>query len=74
MESYLKQQGTLRGEKISIGCWEKFFKHNPIFSLRSGDSTAGVRMEAINRENLDNYFDLLRSVFDDLTLTSFQSL
>ena len=71
VESYLKQQGTLRGGKISNGWWEKFLKRNPTLSLRSGDSTAGVRMEAINRENLDNYFDLLRSVFDDFDFDKF---
>ena len=32
---------------------------------------AGVRMEAINRDSLDNYFDLLRSVFDDFDFDKF---
>ena len=34
-------------------------------SLRAGDSTAGVRMDAINKDNLDNYFDQLKKVFDE---------
>jgi len=33
-------------------------------SLWSGDSTAGIRMDAINEENLNNYFDQLKEVFD----------
>ena len=33
--------------------------------LRAGDSTAGVRMDAINAENTHAYFDLLRSVYDE---------
>ena len=31
-------------------------------SLRAGDPTAGVRMDAINDENMKNYFDLLEEV------------
>ena len=33
--------------------------------LRAGDSTAGVRMDAINAENIHAYLDLLRSVYDE---------
>ncbi len=29
----------------------------------AGESTAGVRMDAINAENMREYFDLLRSVW-----------
>ena len=38
-------------------------KRNPFLCLRSGDSTAGVRMNAVNSENLNEYFDLLQEVF-----------
>jgi len=40
-------------------------KRNPSLSLRAGDSMAGVRMDAINKDNLDNYFDQLKKVFDE---------
>ena len=33
--------------------------------LRAGNSTAGVRMDAINAENIHAYLDLLRSVYDE---------
>ena len=33
--------------------------------LRSGDSTATVRMNAVNPENVNKYFDLLEKVFDE---------
>ena len=33
--------------------------------LCAGDSTAGVRMDAVNAENIHAYFDLLRSVYDE---------
>ena len=35
-------------------------------SLRVGDSTAGVRIDAINEENMTKYFDLLEEVYNEL--------
>ena len=40
-------------------------KRNPTLRLCSGDSTAHVRMDAINTENLRAYYDLLKSVYDE---------
>ena len=40
-------------------------KRNPSLSVRSGDSTAGVRMDAVNSENNNNYFDLLKEIYDE---------
>ena len=37
-------------------------------TLRAGDPTAGVRLDAINDENMQNYFDLLEEVYDELYL------
>ena len=71
VESYLKQKGTLKGTVISNGWWEKFLKRNPSLSLRSGDSTAGVRMDAITSDNLEMYFDLLRNIYDDFEFDKF---
>jgi len=59
------------GANVSNGWWSNFLKRNPSISLRSGDSTAGVRMEAINPENLNNYYDLLRSVYDESDFDKF---
>ena len=39
---------------------------NPALSLRSGDATAGVRIDAVNEENMRAYFALLKEVYDDL--------
>ena len=65
VETYVKQKGTLRGSTITNGWWQKFLKRNPMLRLRAGDSTAGVRMDAVNAENIHAYFDLLRSVYDE---------
>ena len=66
VESYLKQQkGVLKGTSVSHGWWEKFLKRNPSLRLRVGDSTAGVRFDAINEENMKKYFDLLKDTYDE---------
>ncbi len=36
-----------------------------MLSLRRGDATAHVCMDAINQESMKSYFDLLKSVFDE---------
>lgn len=41
-------------------------ERNPGMSLRAGDPTAGVRMDAINNENMQKYFDLLEEVYDEM--------
>ena len=67
VERYVKQKQDvkLRSATITHGWWQKFLKRNPSLSLRAGDATAGIRIDAINTENLKNYFDQLRSIFDD---------
>ena len=42
---------------VSNGWWFKFKRRNPSVSLRRGDSTAGVRMDAVNSENINEYFE-----------------
>ena len=69
VESYLKTKTKtkkiLMGTKLSHGWWEKFLKRNPNLVLRVGDSTAGVRFDAITTENMDHYFNLLKCVYDE---------
>ena len=43
----------------------KVLKRNPSLSLQAGDATTGIGMDAINAENLKNYFDQPRSIFDE---------
>ena len=45
-----------------------FLQRHPRLSLRSGDSTGYVRMNAMNKENLKSYFDLLETVLHDNNL------
>ena len=59
VEGVAKQKGVLRGERISHGWWKLFLATNSKLSLRSGDSTAGVCIDAVNKENILNYFSLI---------------
>ncbi len=43
-------------------------------STESTAATAGVRMDAINAENMREYFDLLRSVFDEFDFAQYGQL
>ena len=58
----------LKASRISDGWWRRFLECNPSISLRSGDATANVRMEAVNVENITAYFDLLKEVYNELEL------
>ena len=59
VESNLKQKGSLKGERLSNGWWDKVLRRNQTLRLHIGDSTAGVRLDAVNAKNMDNYFQLL---------------
>ena len=49
----------LQSGRISQGWWRRFLERQKDLSLRQGDSTAHVRMDAMNRETIDHYFSLL---------------
>jgi len=59
VENIAVEKGILRKSHISDGWWKKFLERHPKLSLRSGDATGHVRMNAMTRENLTHYFDLL---------------
>ena len=64
-EGVAKSKGVLRGEQITHGWWKCFVSRNPSLSLRTGDATAGVRIDAVNEESMREYFALLREVYDE---------
>ena len=53
VEGYMLKQKLPRSVNLSNGWWYNFKKRNPSLSLRSGDSTAAVRMNAVNPENVN---------------------
>ena len=44
---------------VSDGWWWNFKKRQPSLSLRRGDSTAHVRMDCINKDTIEQYYNLL---------------
>lgn len=65
VENVAVDKGVLRGSCISDGWWRRFLERHPQLSLRCGDATGHVRMNAMTRDNLTNYFNLLRDCFKE---------
>lgn len=60
VESAAGDSGKLWSSRVSDGWWRQFKERQGDLSLRQGDSTAHVRMDALNQETIDHYFTLLR--------------
>ena len=69
-ESVAREKGILKKDCITHGWWNRFLERQGDLSLRRSDSTAHVRMNAINRETLQQYFSLLKDVLDEHDLHS----
>ena len=67
-EVVVREKGNLKKEKITHGWWNHFLQRQGDLSLRRGDSTAHVCMDAINKETIDHYFSLLKEVLDTYKL------
>ncbi len=62
VESYLQIKDKKHIDRqLSNGWWEKFIRSDSSLRLRVGDSTAGVRFDAVTAENMVKYFELLKS-------------
>ena len=59
VESATGERGRLRAHHASDGWWRRFKERQGDLSQRQGDSTAHVRMDAMNQETMDHYFSLL---------------
>ena len=64
-EAVAKQKGLLRKSKVTQGWWREFLKRQDDLSLRKGDNTAHIRMDAINEDTITHHFDLLKKILDD---------
>jgi len=49
VESTAQEKGLLRKSKISQGWFRRFIEHQPQLSLRKGECTAFVRMDAMRK-------------------------
>ena len=64
VQEVASSKGILRSKRISNGWWKNFKGRHPKLSLRMGDATGHVRMNATTAENLTNYLDLLEEILD----------
>ena len=63
IESTARKKGLLRKHTISDGWFWCFIERQPQLSLRKGDFTAFVCMDAMKKQQeLDNYYITLRNV------------
>ena len=66
VEKIADEKGTLKGKgKVSDGWWRRFLERHPQLSLRAGDATAHVRMDAVNTENISHYYCILRECLEE---------
>ena len=67
-QSVAMDKGILRGHRISQGWWHQFLKRRKDLSLRRGDNCAQIRMNAINYDTINQYFDLLEKTLTEHNL------
>ena len=66
VEKTARDKDVLRKRKISDGWFRRFIERQPQLSMRRGDRTAFVRLDAMKKkEDLDNYFITLKSILVD---------
>ena len=68
-QSVAVDKGVLRSNRISDGWWRRFLECHPKLTLRQGDATGNARMNAMTKENLSHYFDLLKECMEENNLT-----
>ena len=64
VQNTVSDKGVLRSSRVSSGWWCNFLKRNQGLSLRQGDATGHVRMEAMNSETMEHYCALLREALE----------
>ena len=62
------EKGVLVRNKISDGWWRRFLERQDDLTLRRGDSTGHDRMDAVNQQTLNQYFDLLEDTLTQYNL------
>ena len=65
VQSVAIDKGVLKSQKITEGWWRRFLQRQPDLSLRRGDTTAHVRMNAVNKKTMEQYISLLNDVLDE---------
>ncbi len=70
VESVAREKDILRSRRLSDGWWRRFLERQPQLSLRRGDSTAHVRMDSVNKDVIERYYNLLEETLLEQDLMS----
>lgn len=68
VENVAREKGVLKKDKVTDGWYRRFAERQPKLSLRKGDATAHVRMDATTPETMKKYFDLLHECLTEHNL------
>ena len=55
-------------QPVTNGWWDKFFKRHPVLSMRIPATLSVARANALKRESINNYFDILEKTLEDSDL------
>ena len=69
VENVAKKKGLLKRDRISNGWWRRFSERQSNISLRRTDSTAHIRMDSVNKQSIQHYYDLLEVILKENNLT-----
>ena len=58
VENVAQEKKLLRSDRVSDGWWRRFMEQKPHLFLRRGDITAHIRMDSVNHESMEAYFNL----------------
>ena len=68
VQSVADEKGILRSNRITHGWWQRFIQRQKDSSLRRGDNTAHIRMDAMNKDTMKQYFNLLENTLKEHNL------
>ncbi len=70
VENVAREKDVLRSCHVLDGWWRRFLERQLQLSLRKGDPTAHIRMNAVTREVIEGYYDLLEETLREHNLTN----
>ena len=65
-----REKNVLRSHRVSDGWWRRFLERQPQLTLRKGDPTAHVRMNAVTKDVIEGYYNLLEETLCEHDLTN----
>ena len=65
-----REKNVLRSHCVSDGWWRRFMERQPQLSLRKGDPTAHVCMNAVTKDVIEGYYNLLEETLCEHDLTN----